>query len=261
MVRHRVILMVPGMLLVCIAACDISGQGQAAQRAPEKNALTGLVLGAGSPIANSTVRLWEASTDAPQKLAATRTNERGQFEIRSSAAPSDHSLYLVAVGGEPKAGNGSGINPAIMLMTVLGNRPPEKVVINEFTTVASVWTHAQFLSGTAIRGHALGLRIAAGNVPNFVDLATGGYGQAIQDALNSSQTPTMANFATLANVMAGCVTRSNADACPSFFAAATGPDGKAPANTLTAAHSIARNSAYKPARVFALLDQFYPTKE
>ena len=56
------------------------------------------------------------------------------------------------------------------LMTVLGGTPPASVVINELTTIASVWTHAQFIDGTAIRGHALGLRIAAGNVPNLVDL-------------------------------------------------------------------------------------------
>ena len=54
----------------------------------------------------------------------------------------------------------------------------------------------------------------------------------IQDALNSNQTPTMANFATLSSVMAGCITRVKADACSSLFAAATGPDGKTPADTL-----------------------------
>jgi DNA-binding response OmpR family regulator len=34
--------------------------------------------------------------------------------------------------------------PAIALLTVLGNTPPTKVVINEMTTVASVGTNAQF---------------------------------------------------------------------------------------------------------------------
>ena len=80
-------------------------------------------------------------------------------------------LYLTAKGGEPTVNKGSGDNPALVLLTVLGGKPPAKVVINEMTTVASVWTNAQFLDGTAIKGHALGLRIAAGNVPNFVDLA------------------------------------------------------------------------------------------
>ena len=73
---------------------------------------------------------------------------------------------------------GGGDNPAIALLTVLGNKPPTKVIVNEMTTVASVWTNAQFLDGIGIKGYALGLRIAAGNVPNFVDLETGGYGGA-----------------------------------------------------------------------------------
>jgi hypothetical protein len=63
-------------------------------------------------------------------------------------------------------------------MAVLGNKPPTTVVINEMTTVATVWTHAQFFDGTVIKGPALSLRIAAGNVPNFVDLTTGGWAPA-----------------------------------------------------------------------------------
>ena len=124
-----------------------------------------------------------------------------------------------------------------------------------------MWTAAQFLDGTALRGHALGLKIAAANVPNFVDLTTGGWGGTIQDPLNSSQTPTMANFATLADALAGCVTQVTTDACTSLYAASAGPSGSAPTNTLTAAESIARASWYKPERVFGLLDAFYPKQQ
>jgi hypothetical protein len=77
---------------------------------------------------------------------------------------------------------------------VLGNTPPPKVVINEMTTVASVWTANQFIDGTVIKGHSLGLKIAADNVPNFVDLQTGGWGLIIQEPLNSGQTRTMAKL-------------------------------------------------------------------
>jgi hypothetical protein len=129
------------------------------------------------------------------------------------------------------------------------------------TTVASVWTHAQFLDGTAIKGNPLGLKIAAGDVPNFVDLQTGSWGTTIQDPLNSSQTPTMANFATLADLLSGCATRVKADACSKLFAAATPPTGVTPIDTLTAAQSIARYSWYKPDRLFALLDEFYPVPQ
>ena len=137
--------------------------------------LSGQVLGGGAPIANSAVTLWEASVSAPKKLAETKTNEEGRFEIGSAVAHgNDTSLYLVAIGGVPKAHNGSDENPAIVLVAVLGNKAPEKVTVNEFTTIASVWTNAQFLNGTTLQGHALGLRIAAANVPSFVDLKRGG---------------------------------------------------------------------------------------
>jgi hypothetical protein len=230
-----------------------------ADLASAADSVKGQVLGGGAPIARSTVTLWAASAAAPKQLAWTQTGADGRFQLRTDAARGkDSVVYVVAQGGQATANKGSGDNSAIALMTVLGVKPPQSVIINEMTTVASVWTHAQFLDGTAIKGHALGLRIAAGNVPNFVDLATGGWGSTIQDPLNSSQTPTMANFATLADVLSGCVTRVSADACTKLFAAATPPTGAAPTDTLTAAQSIARYPWYQPERLFALLDQLYP---
>ncbi len=223
--------------------------------------IEGQVQAAGGPIAKSTVTLWAANASAPTQLAQTQTGADGRFEVSIEQSPSDDtSLYLIATGGEA-AVNKQGDNPAIVLMTVLGNKPPAKVVINEMTTVASVWTNAQFLDGTAIKGPALSLRIAAGNVPNFIDLQTGGWGAAIQDPLNSGQTPTMGNFATLADLLSGCATRVKADACNNLFAATTAPNGKVPTDTLAAAQSIARAPWYQPERLYALLDQFYPVPQ
>ena len=224
--------------------------------------IKGNVLGGGQPIANSTVTLWAASAGAPTQLGQARTGVDGSFTINSTDAPDkDAILYLIAKGGQPKASAQSGDNPAIALLAVIGNKAPATITINEMTTVASVWTHAQFLEGSTIKGPALGLRIAAGNVPNFVDLQTGGWGTTIQDGLNSTQTPTMANFATLADVLAGCVTRVTPDACPQLYTAAIPPKGDAPNDTLAAALSIARNAGFKPERVFTLVDAFYPVPQ
>src|SRR5215510_11849769 len=221
--------------------------------------IEGQVQAGGGPLANSTVTLWGASAGEPRQLAQARTSSDGQFELGSQETlGTDVILYLVAKGGEAAVNRGSGDNPAIAMLAVLGTTPPPRVVVNEITTIASVWTHAQFINGTSIKGSALGLRIAAGNVPHFVDLQTGGWGTAIQDPLNSGQTPTMANFATLADLLAGCATRVMADACNKLFAAATPPMGSAPSDTLTAAQSIARYPSYKPERLFALLGEFYP---
>jgi hypothetical protein len=222
--------------------------------------IKGQVLGGGAPIAQSTVTLWAASAGAPKQLAQTKTDANGNFSVHGTAAP-DASLYLVATGGTSAANQAAGNNPVIALLTVLGSKPPAKVTINEFTTIASVTTHAKFIVGNWIKGSPLALKIAAGNVPNFVDLETGGYGPIILDALNSGQTPTMANFATLSSILAGCVTRVKQDACNSFLAAATPPSGGPPPDTLLAAESIAFNPWHQPDKIFALLNDFYPVPQ
>src|SRR5262245_64026990 len=211
--------------------------------------LNGQVLSGGGPVANSTVTLWAATPGAPAQLGQAGTGADGRFTIAATAdPPRDATLYLVAKGGTPATNKTGGDNPAIALIGVVGAKPPPTVTINEMTTVASVWTHNQFIDGTAIKGQPLQLKIAAGNVPSFVDLATGGWGATIQDPLNSSQTPTMANFATLADVLSGCITRVTADACSKLFAAATPPTGTAPTDTLTAAEAIARYPWHQPER-------------
>jgi hypothetical protein len=219
---------------------------------------TGSVQGANSPIAGSTVTLYAASSAAPVQLAQGKTDDHGTFKLDARQAPTNSVLYVVAKGGTPQAAADKGPNDAIGLMAVLGTSLPATVTVNEFSTVASVWTSAQFLTGETLSGNRLGLRIAADNVPNFVDLQTGGYGGTIQDALNSGQTPTMANFATLANLLAGCITQVTPQSCSNFFALATPPEGGVPKNTLEAAVSIARHPWNQPKKIFALLDNFYP---
>jgi len=220
--------------------------------------IKGQVLGGGAPIAQSTVTLWAASSDVPKQLAQTKTDNEGRFKVSIAGAPADSSLYLTAGGGIPARNKAGGNNPAIVLLAVVGSNPPARVVIDEMTTLASVITHTQFIDGAAIKGSPLQLRIAAGNVPNFVDLETGDYGATILDALNSAQTPTMANFATLSSILAACVTGSRSDACSSLFYVATSPTGAYPKDTLAATASIVRYPSHQADKVFELLNYFYP---
>ena len=71
----------------------------------------------------------------------------------------------------------------------------------------------------------------------------------------------MANFATLADVLAGCVTMVSPDACDKLFAAATPPGGGAPTDTMAAAQAVAKAPWYQPERLFNLLDAYYPIPE
>jgi hypothetical protein len=221
--------------------------------------MDGQVQAGGGPVAGSTVTLWAAGASEPKQLAQAKTTDNGDFAISADATPGPGvSLYLIAKGGVAAVNKGEGDNPALAFLAVLGGTPPAHLIVNEITTVASVWTNAQFLDGAALEGPALSLSIAAGNVPNFVDLSSGGWGATIQDPLNSGQTPTMANFATLADALAGCATRVTPIACDMLFQAAKSPKSEAPSDTLTAAETIARSPWYLPNRLFGLLDYFYP---
>jgi streptogramin lyase len=220
--------------------------------------IKGRVEGGGGPIAKADVTLWITGPGAPQKLAETQAADDGSFDVTIAGNRESTSvLYLIAKGGEAKAGAGKGPNPTIALMATLGTEPPQHVTINELTTVASAWTAAQFLNSTALSGNALGLRIAAGNVSNLVDLETGGPGPVIQDPLNSSQTTTLAKFNTLGILLSACIT-ARSGACDKLFEAATPPGGDTPRDTLSAAQNIARYPWHQPQKLFALFGELYP---
>jgi hypothetical protein len=226
-----------------VAAVRIEGQAQVS----------------GGPLASSTVTLWAASAGAAKQLAQAKTGTDGRFQLRAAETPGkDVVLYVIAKGGIATVEKGSSDNPAIALLAVLGNRPPAKVVINELTTVASTFTSARFIKGEAISGHTLGLRIAAGNAPNLVDPATGGWGKVLLDPLNSSTTTTMAKLDTLGSLISAYATVANDDWRARFFKAATPTGGVTPKNTLEAMAGIAREPWAAPKELYGLFDEAYP---
>jgi hypothetical protein len=103
--------------------------------------IEGQVEAGGGSVANSTVTLWAGGAGEPKQLAQTKTADDGGFAFNVDETPASAvSLYLVAKGGVAAVNKGSGDNPALAFLTVLGSAPPAKVVVNEMTTVASVWT-------------------------------------------------------------------------------------------------------------------------
>jgi hypothetical protein len=201
-----------------------SGSAAAAVR------IEGQVQASGAPLANSTVTLWEASDGAAKQLAQTKAGSDGRFEVNSQESPgADVTLYLVSKGGTAAAG---GENAATAMLLVLSNSPPPKVVINELTTVASAFTAARFINGESISGNPLGLRIAAGNVPNLVDPVTGTWGKVLLDPINITQNTTLANLNTLGSLLAAFATTANNDWRDRFLKAATPIGGTTPKTQL-----------------------------
>ena len=222
-----------GICGVAMAAVHVEGQAQVD----------------GSPLANSTVTLWAASSGEPKQLVQATTGSDGRFDLASQQdIGADVILYAIARDGDSR----------VALLSVLGHTPPAKIVINELTTVASAVTAARFINAEAISGNPLGLRIAAGNVPNLVDTATGGWGKVLLDPLNSTQTTTLANLNTLGSLISAFATVANDDWRARFLKAATPTGGATPKNTVEAMAGIARESWADPKALYALFDEAYP---
>jgi hypothetical protein len=87
--------------------------------------LAGQVQAGGGPVANSNVTLWAAGSGEPRQIGQTTTSSDGRFTLGSDeTVGADIVLYLVAKGGEAAVNKGSGDNPAVALLAVLGNTPP-----------------------------------------------------------------------------------------------------------------------------------------
>ncbi|MBS0559581.1 MAG: hypothetical protein JSR21_05955 [Proteobacteria bacterium] len=213
----------------------------------------GRVATAQGAIADAAVTLWVAGAGDPQQVGQTHTGADGGFVL--NADTTGGVLYVTAKGGHPA---GKEASPGgLVLLAVLGERPPGTLVVNELTTVASAFTAAQFLHGEAISGNPLGLRIAAGNVPNFVDLRTGKWGHALLDPLNSTQTATLATFDTLGALVTAFAAGDDAWRAR-FLKAATPGSGAAPSGLIDALADIAREPWTAPKDLFALFDEAYP---
>lgn len=229
-----------------------------AASAAAQERLEGTVSVGGAPITGAEVSVWQANADEPRMLGSASTDDTGAYGLSiADGADAGAVFYLVAKGGEAGSATGTGPNPATTLMALVGSEPPAQVTINELTTVASAFVAAQFLDGTDMTGTAAGLKIASRNVPNFVDLETGGLGPVISDTLNAPRTTTLAKFNTLGILLSGCIT-AIPDACDKLFAVATLPDGEVPTDTLQAAQNIARHPWHNAESLFALLDEFHP---
>lgn len=223
---------------------------------PATASIEGQVTIGGAPVVGSAITLWAADANVPRQIAQARTGPDGRFAL--SAGGNGAVLYVVAKGGQASGGGSSENNPAIALLALLGGNPPARIVINELTTVASAFVAARFINGEAISGDSLGLRIAAGNVPNLVDITTGSWGKAVLDPINITQNTTLANLNTLSSLITAFIGVANDDWLNRFLEAATTTGGAPPKSTLEAMASIARAPWINADALYKLFDEAYP---
>ncbi|HEY7234452.1 MAG TPA: hypothetical protein VH539_09910 [Gemmatimonadaceae bacterium] len=248
----------PSMLGALLLGVGLTALASRKQHIGSNGELSGRVIVAGRPVVGAAVSLYVATTGKPTLLAHGSTSGDGGFTM-SVDGPTDAKgiLYVVATGGRATADGDRDPNGGLTLLSVLGATAPKQITVNELTTVASAFTNAQFIHGDAIEGNALSLRIAAGNVPNFVDLETGTWGPVLLDPINSTQTTTLATLNTLASLISAYTTTHNDSWRDRFLDAATS-NGAKPASTLDAMANIARAPWVNAKTLYALFDQAYP---
>lgn len=220
-----------GMLGSCEPVDGEAGEGASAATAELRRMerVEGRAVSGELGLGNLEVSLRVAGTSRIETLGRARTRADGRFVIRYRTPPGDPILYVVARGARPSP---------VGLVSVLGpaSSVPYEIVVNELTTVASVWTSAPFFSGDELIGHPVGVRNAATNAGNLVDIERGRAASPVLSAVNV-QTTTLAKLYSLGDILSTCVRGID---CDGLFDQATSPDGTRPRDTLEAALNIAR---------------------
>jgi hypothetical protein len=267
-------------LLIALAGLSGCGASRESTVAPTTTAATapkatGVVHGANYPVSGAVIQLWAVGTTgygsaATPLIGATLTTSDGTGTVNSNAnagnqnnalpsgsftitgdytCPSASTLvYLTATGGNPGLA-GTVNNSALVLLAALGQcgslTSSTYVVINEVTTVGSVFALAPFIGSGGSIGSASdsaslqAIANAFASLGNLVNITTG----TVLTTTSGGNTVPQAKLNTLANILVACVnsTGPTSTACAALFSAATPSGGTAPTTVLGAIVDIALN--------------------
>ncbi len=197
--------------------------------------LTGIVEDGSNAIADATLTVYTPGSGGngslPTMLGTTKTNTNGSFSVGFAPPLNPAPLYVAAVGGDA----GGGVNTATKLMSAIGMSnvlPSGPLVINELTTIGSIYPLAQFADRTTTQDigssptNAFGISNAMAVAMNLFNPLTGGLASYLPalGACGGGSPPancaTEEQLDTLADLLAACV-------------ATSGPSGAFPADCPT----------------------------
>jgi hypothetical protein len=133
--------------------------------------------------------------------------------------------------------------------------PNSFILIDEATTVASVYSLAPFMGGDATHlgtssTNAVGMANSFALVNNLVNTTTG---QALSATPSGNGVAPQTTLNTLANILAACVNSTGVGSpCSALFGTATPVGGSTPTDTVQAIYNIARNPANNVSALYAL---------
>ena len=242
--------------------------------------LSGTAMGGQQPIVGATIQLYAAGTTGDMTSAtpligtpAVVTTDGGKFSItlRYTCPSITSEVYLVASGGNPGLAAGTN-NTALVLMSGLGPcgnlSSSTLLVINEATTIATIYSITPFMSSYLVVGSSnADFNTFASDFMEINEFIDTSGGESPGPTLPSGFSAPVVNLYTLANAVASCVNSpggvaKDGSACGKFLDYATPPGGTAPTNTADAVLDIANNPTNEVGPIFSLASTsgpFQPT--
>lgn len=200
----------------------------------ERHHIYGTVLAAGKALSHAKIQLFKARSESPCLLETCRANCQGEYQICFQANECSQ-LYLLA--SDPH-------HPEIVLgAAFIPCDTSNRIIINELSTVATVYALAQFIEQNDIFGPLPGIRNATSTIRNLVSLCHGKPGKVISNFQNGAHdnirsTRALKTQNTLANLISACA--SDPESCKTLLSLVSSVGNPAD-NTFQAIHSIARN--------------------
>jgi hypothetical protein len=260
------------MLALSLTGCGTGLESRPASLPQTHTLLSGRIMGGQQPVVGASITVWQVNTNgsgATSMLINPVTSDaNGNFTITgdypnsNSSCTSSTQVYIMGTGGNPGLSPGTN-NGALALMAALGPcsglAPTTNIVINEVTTVASVWALQQFVGvsegtpfaddiavGTTPQS-VTGMVNAFATVPNLVSIATGTANSTVGNAsLDASK------LNTIANILSYCINSDGTTNCQGLFAAVTPSGHINPSDTIQAALYMAQYPSNNIAAIFNL---------
>ncbi|PTO54272.1 hypothetical protein CWN94_10700 [Vibrio splendidus] len=166
-------------------------------------------------VIESNVSLWLAQAgQSPEVIAEGKSGKTGDVSFTDINKKAGDIYYLTAKGGKI---DGEVVNNYSSL-SILNHEQQGDVVLNEITTIGSIWPNAQLLSKNGeLSGSKNGLLIGSEQVQNLTNLKTGSFGDTALDGANVADSETIGRMNTLAALTTLCGAEQSRDKCDDFL--------------------------------------------
>ncbi|WP_017221811.1 hypothetical protein [Moritella dasanensis] len=200
-------------------------------------------------VTESNVSLWVAQAgQSPVIIAQGKSGTTGDIKFTDIEKQAGGVYYLTAKGGKV---DGKTVNNYSSL-SILNHEQQGDVVVNEITTVGSIWPNAQLLSAEGgLSGSKNGLLIGSEQVQNLTNVQTGSFGDTALNGDNLTNSETIGRMNTLAALTTLCGAEQSRDKCDDFLEV-TSSD-----NTIEALVKIAKTPYMHNAELFDLFKTAY----